>query len=60
MVSWMVDFFILLTTVRHRSNTPIIYRAFPVWNVKVTHIIDDLVKNNAETRWCVAVVCADP
>lgn len=34
-----------------RSNTPIIYRAFPVWNVRVSHIVDDLVKNNGETRW---------
>ena len=39
-----------------RSNTPIIYRAFPVWNVKVSHIVDDLVKNNSETRWFVAVL----
>ncbi|KAI0302614.1 isoleucine-tRNA ligase [Russula brevipes] len=34
-----------------RSNTPIIYRAFPVWNVRVSHLVDDLVKNNSETRW---------
>jgi len=40
----------------HRSNTPIIYRAFPVWNVRVSHIVDDLVKNNGETRWFVAVL----
>jgi isoleucyl-tRNA synthetase len=39
-----------------RSNTPIIYRAFPVWNVKVSHIVGDLVKNNSETRWFVAVI----
>jgi hypothetical protein len=39
-----------------RSNTPIIYRAFPVWNVRVSHIVDDLVKNNSETRWFVAVL----
>ena len=38
-----------------RSNTPIIYRAFPVWNVRVSHIVDDLVKNNSETRWFVIV-----
>jgi isoleucyl-tRNA synthetase len=45
-----------------RSNTPIIYRAFPVWNVRVSHIVGDLVKNNSETRWFVAVLihrCAD-
>ena len=40
----------------HRSNTPIIYRAFPVWNVRVSHIVDDLVKNNGETRWFVTVL----
>jgi len=34
-----------------RSNTPIIYRAFPVWNVRVSHLVDDLVRNNSETRW---------
>jgi len=40
----------------HRSNTPIIYRAFPVWNVRVSHLVDDLVKNNSETRWFVTVL----
>ena len=40
----------------YRSNTPIIYRAFPVWNVRVSHIVDDLVKNNGETRWFVTVL----
>jgi valyl-tRNA synthetase len=39
-----------------RSNTPIIYRAFPVWNVRVSHIVDDLVKNNSETRWFVVAL----
>jgi isoleucyl-tRNA synthetase len=39
-----------------RSNTPIIYRAFPVWNVRVSHAVDDLVKNNSETRWFVVVL----
>ncbi|KAI0049465.1 isoleucine-tRNA ligase [Auriscalpium vulgare] len=34
-----------------RSNTPILYRAIPVWFVKVQPIVDQLVKNNAETRW---------
>ena len=55
MTTWMADFFALLTAVIHRSNTPIIYRAFPVWNVKVAQIVDDLVKNNSETRWCVTL-----
>ena len=39
-----------------RSNTPIIYRAFPVWNVRVSHLVDVLVKNNSETRWFVVVL----
>ena len=39
-----------------RSNTPIIYRAFPVWNVRVSHLVDDLVKNNSETRWFVVAL----
>ncbi|TFY83550.1 hypothetical protein EWM64_g468 [Hericium alpestre] len=34
-----------------RSGTPLLYRAIPVWFVRVQPIIDDLVKNNAETRW---------
>lgn len=34
-----------------RSGTPLIYRAFPVWFVRVQPIIDQLVANNAETRW---------
>lgn len=28
-----------------------IYRAIPTWFVRVTPIIDQLVKNNGETRW---------
>ena len=40
----------------YRSNTPILYRAFPVWNVRVSHIVDDLVRNNGETRWSVSVL----
>ncbi|KAI0069288.1 isoleucine-tRNA ligase [Artomyces pyxidatus] len=34
-----------------RSNTPILYRAIPVWFVRVQPIVDELVKNNSETRW---------
>ncbi|KAF4621094.1 hypothetical protein D9613_000448 [Agrocybe pediades] len=34
-----------------RSGTPLIYRAIPVWFVKVTPIIDQLVANNEGTRW---------
>ncbi|KAJ3524394.1 hypothetical protein NM688_g8571 [Phlebia brevispora] len=34
-----------------RSGTPLIYRAIPVWFVRVTPIVDQLVANNKETRW---------
>ncbi|KAJ9112886.1 hypothetical protein QFC19_000441 [Naganishia cerealis] len=34
-----------------RSGTPLIYRAIPVWFVKVEEIRDRLVANNSETRW---------
>uniref|UniRef100_A0A0W0FH74 Isoleucine--tRNA ligase, cytoplasmic n=1 Tax=Moniliophthora roreri TaxID=221103 RepID=A0A0W0FH74_MONRR len=34
-----------------RSGTPLIYRAVPAWFVRVTPVIDQLVKNNAETLW---------
>ncbi|KDR75176.1 hypothetical protein GALMADRAFT_249129 [Galerina marginata CBS 339.88] len=34
-----------------RSGTPLIYRAIPVWFVKVTPIVDELVANNEGTRW---------
>jgi len=34
-----------------RSHTPLIYRAIPVWFVRVTSAIEKLVANNEETRW---------
>jgi isoleucyl-tRNA synthetase len=35
-----------------RSKTPLIYKAIPVWMVRVEEIRDRLVRNNAEqTRW---------
>ncbi|TFY65942.1 hypothetical protein EVG20_g5142 [Dentipellis fragilis] len=34
-----------------RSGTPLIYRAIPVWFVRVQPIIDQLVENNNQTRW---------
>ena len=34
-----------------RSHTPLIYRAVPVWFVRVQPIVDLLVANNQETRW---------
>ncbi|POY75658.1 putative Isoleucine--tRNA ligase [Rhodotorula taiwanensis] len=53
---------IVATTLTHsypfcwRSGTPLIYRAIPVWFVRVQGHQDDLVKNNAETRWVPASV----
>ena len=35
----------------YRSGTPLIYRAIPVWFVRVSPIVDELVANNKETRW---------
>jgi len=34
-----------------RSNTPLIYRAFDCWFIKVTDIKEDLKKNNLKARW---------
>ncbi|THH16247.1 hypothetical protein EW146_g4367 [Bondarzewia mesenterica] len=34
-----------------RSGTPLIYRAIPVWFIRVQSVVDQLVKNNNETRW---------
>ncbi|KAG7098727.1 Isoleucine--tRNA ligase, cytoplasmic [Marasmius oreades] len=34
-----------------RSKTPLIYRAVPSWFVRVTPIVDQLIKKNAETLW---------
>ncbi|TFK23968.1 isoleucine-tRNA ligase [Coprinopsis marcescibilis] len=48
---------IVQSTLKHsypfcwRSGTPLIYRAIPVWFVRVTPIVDQLVANNEETRW---------
>ncbi|KAG8843859.1 isoleucine--tRNA ligase [Tulasnella sp. 330] len=48
---------IVQTTLSHqypfcwRSGTPLIYRAIPVWFVKVQSATDKLSANNAETRW---------
>ncbi|KAH6914366.1 isoleucine-tRNA ligase [Coprinopsis sp. MPI-PUGE-AT-0042] len=39
-----------------RSGTPLIYRAIPVWFIKVTPIVDQLVSNNEQTRWVPAFV----
>jgi isoleucyl-tRNA synthetase len=41
-----------------RSGTPLIYRAIPAWFVRVTPIVDELVDNNARTRWFVSSVYA--
>ncbi|KAF5370732.1 hypothetical protein D9758_001934 [Tetrapyrgos nigripes] len=48
---------IVQSTLKHsypfcwRSGTPLIYRAVPAWFVRVTPVIDQLVKNNSETLW---------
>ncbi|SCV70092.1 BQ2448_1486 [Microbotryum intermedium] len=39
-----------------RSGTPLIYRAIPVWFVRVQDSTDKLVANNKETRWVPASV----
>jgi isoleucyl-tRNA synthetase len=39
-----------------RSGTPLIYRAVPVWFVRVANISDKLVANNQKTRWVPANV----
>jgi isoleucyl-tRNA synthetase len=43
-----------------RSGTPLIYRAIPVWFVKVTPIVDQLVSNNEQTRWYACSVFVSP
>ncbi|GAA6058910.1 hypothetical protein JCM10212_002862 [Sporobolomyces blumeae] len=53
---------VVATTLTHsypfcwRSGTPLIYRAIPVWFVRVQGHQSDLVKNNSETRWVPASV----
>jgi isoleucyl-tRNA synthetase len=34
-----------------RSNTPLIYRAFDTWFIKVTDFKDQLIKSNGESKW---------
>lgn len=34
-----------------RSGTPLIYKAVPVWQVKVTELKEKLVRNNSEIHW---------
>ncbi|KAL5522593.1 hypothetical protein ACEPAG_8610 [Sanghuangporus baumii] len=34
-----------------RSKTPLMLRSIPAWFVRVATIVNDLVKNNSETRW---------
>jgi isoleucyl-tRNA synthetase len=34
-----------------RSDTPLIYKAVPVWFVRVANITDKLVKNNKLSHW---------
>ena len=35
----------------YRSDTPLIYRAIPSWYVRVTEIVDRLLKTNDQVRW---------
>jgi isoleucyl-tRNA synthetase len=51
-----VNFFVLTRRPSHSSGTPLIYRAIPVWFVRVQDHTDALVKNNSETRWVPASV----
>ncbi|KAJ6668399.1 hypothetical protein lerEdw1_015776 [Lerista edwardsae] len=34
-----------------RSDTPLIYKAVPSWFVRVEHIVDKLLENNAQCYW---------
>jgi len=34
-----------------RSNSPLIYRAFKTWFIRVTDLKEDLIKNNMKARW---------
>ncbi|KAI9297973.1 isoleucyl-tRNA synthetase [Neoconidiobolus thromboides FSU 785] len=34
-----------------RSDTPLMYRAIPSWFIRVTNIVDNLLKNNGKSRW---------
>jgi isoleucyl-tRNA synthetase len=34
-----------------RSQTPLIYRAFDTWFIKVTDIKEQLIKNNQTSKW---------
>ncbi|KAG8701322.1 isoleucine--tRNA ligase [Ceratobasidium sp. 394] len=39
------------STVIHQSHTPLLYKAIPSWFIRVQPAVDQLVENNAETRW---------
>ena len=39
-----------------RSNTPLIYRTFDCWFIKVTDIKDQLIQNNKNSKWVPAYV----
>uniref|UniRef100_A0ACB8EHH4 Uncharacterized protein n=1 Tax=Sphaerodactylus townsendi TaxID=933632 RepID=A0ACB8EHH4_9SAUR len=34
-----------------RSDTPLIYKAVPSWFVRVEHMVDKLLENNAQCYW---------
>lgn len=35
----------------HRSDTPLIYKAVPSWFVRVEHMVEKLLENNAQCYW---------
>lgn len=42
---------IAVSNPKFRSGTPLIYRAIPVWFIRVQPIVEQLVANNNGTRW---------
>ncbi|KAG7192137.1 isoleucine--tRNA ligase [Scheffersomyces spartinae] len=39
-----------------RSDTPLLYRTVPAWFVRVTPVVDDMLKNVSETNWVPQVI----
>lgn len=35
----------------YRSDTPLIYKAVPSWFVRVEHMVEKLLENNAQCYW---------
>lgn len=47
----MFDFTNILYVISFRSDTPLIYKAVPSWFVRVEHMVDKLLENNAQCYW---------